>query len=115
MKIKEIAKILNAEVLYATEELLEREVGSACASDMMSDVLAYVKNQSVLITGLCNPQVVRTAEMMDMFCVVLVRGKKPDENMIRLAHERGIAILVTQLRMFASCGMLYSAGLKPEE
>lgn len=115
MKIKEIAKILNAEVLYSTEELLNTEVNSACASDMMSDVLAYVKNQAVLITGLCNPQVVRTAEMMDMLCVVLVRGKKPDENMIRLANERGIAVLVTPLRMFATCGMLYSAGLKPED
>ena len=114
MKIGDIIKILNAEVAYATDDMLDKEVTSACASDMMSDVLAYVKDQAVLLTGLCNPQVIRTAEMMDMVCVVLVRGKKPDANMLQLARDRGIAILSANLRMFAASGMLYEAGLKPE-
>lgn len=76
MTVREIAKILNAEVLCC-EDRLDMDVHSACGSDMMSDVLAYVKDQAVLLTGLMNPQVVRTAEMMDMTCIVFVRGKKP--------------------------------------
>jgi predicted transcriptional regulator len=114
VKISDIIKVLNAEVLFADDELLDTEVTSACASDMMSDVLAYVKDQAVLVTGLCNPQVVRTAEMMDMVCIVLVRGKTPDGVMLKLAKERRIALLSANVRMFAACGMLYEAGLKPE-
>ena len=114
MKIGDIINILHADVAYSTDEMLAKEVTSACASDMMSDVLAYVKDQAVLLTGLCNPQVIRTAEMRDMVCVVLVRGKKPDANMLQLAKDRGIAILSAPLRMFAACGLLYEAGLKPE-
>ena len=75
MKIHEIKELLSAKLLYG-EELLSTDVYSACASDMMSDVLAFVKDQGVLLTGLVNPQVIRTADMMDMRCVVLVRGKK---------------------------------------
>ncbi len=84
MTIRDITKILSADIICG-EENLEKEVHNACASDMMSDVLAFVKDQSVLVTGLCNPQVIRTAEMMDMICVVFVRSKKPTEEMIELA------------------------------
>jgi len=77
----------------------------------MSDVLAYVKDQSVLITGLCNPQVVRTAEMMDMVCIVFVRGKRPSEEAIALAKQKGLVMMTTQHRMFSACGLLFSAGL----
>ena len=66
----------------------------------------------MLITGLCNPQVIRTAEMMDIVCLVFVRGKVPDENMIRLADQRDIAMMSTQLPMFSACGVLYTAGLR---
>ena len=86
MKISEIRALLNAEIVCG-EEMLEKEVYSACGSDMMSDVLAYVKDQAVLLTGLVNPQVVRTAEMMDMVCVVFVRSKSPTEEMVRCAKE----------------------------
>lgn len=110
MKVSEIVKLLDAEIL-AGEDLLDMEVNSACGSDMMSDVLAFVKNQSVLITGLCNPQVVRTAEMMDMRCIVFVRGKMPDGSIIELAKAHGIVILATGLRMYNACGMLYSHSL----
>lgn len=110
MLVREIKDILDAEVI-AGEEHLDSEVKSACGSDMMSDVLAFVKDQSVLLTGLVNPQVVRTAEMMDMRCIVFVRGKHPDASVVSLARERGIVLLCTQHRMFVACGKLYSNGL----
>ncbi len=91
---------------------MEREVHTACGSDMMSDVLAFVKDQSVLLTGLVNPQVIRTAEMMDIICVVFVRGKQPDPSVLALAEERGITVLSTDMRMFAACGHLYENGLR---
>ena len=103
-------ELLNAEVLCG-EELLEREVYSACGSDMMSDVLAYVKDQAVLLTGLVNAQVVRTAEMMDMACIVFVRSKSPTPEMVELARESNIVLLKTQKRMYEACGKLYAAGL----
>ena len=111
MTIKEISELLHADVLCC-EENTSHEVHTACGSDMMSDVLAFVKNQSVLLTGLCNPQVVRTAEMMDIVCIVFVRGKQPDENMLELATERGIPLLSTKHRMFNACGLLYDHGLR---
>ncbi len=110
MKIKEIVEILEGTVLCG-EELIETEVHSACGSDMMSDVLAYVKDQAVLLTGLVNPQTVRTAEMMDMCCIVFVRGKQPDEQMIELAKEHGIVLIKTNMRMYIACGLLYTKGL----
>ena len=110
MLIKEIQMILDAELLVG-EELLETEVNTACGSDMMSDVLAYVKDQAVLITGLLNQQAIRTAAMMDMVCVVFVRGKQPREDILEIAKENGIAVMTTTHRMFTACGMLYEAGL----
>lgn len=111
MTINDIREILSAEVLCEGEGL-EREVHTACGSDMMSDVLAFVKDQSVLLTGLINPQVIRTAEMMDIICVVFVRGKSPDAPVLELAQERGISVMTTPCRMFAACGVLYEKGLR---
>lgn len=111
VKIKTIAEILGAQVLTG-EEFLEKEVYSACGSDMMSDVLAFVKDQAVLLTGLVNTQVIRTAEMMDMHCVVFVRGKKPTDDIIALAKDCDIAVLCCNERMYVACGRLYEAGLK---
>ena len=110
MKIRDIAKLLDAEVLCC-EELLDGEVHSACGCDMMSDVLAFVKEQAVLITGLCNPQVVRTAEMMDMRCIVFVRGKIPPSEVVELAKESGIVAMTSNNRMYVACGLLYANGL----
>ena len=110
MTIKQVMETLDAELL-TPEADLTREVHAACGSDMMSDVLAYVKDQAVLLTGLNNPQVVRTADMMDMHCVVFVRGKRPDEALLALAESIGIAVLATKLPMFTSCGILYQNGL----
>ncbi len=110
MKVSAVKEILDAQVLCC-DSLLETEVHSACGSDMMSDVLAFVKDQSILLTGLVNPQTVRTAMMMDMKAIVFVRGKKPDESVITLAEENGIVILATDYRMYTACGLLYKAGL----
>ena len=110
MTIGDIKETLGAR-LVCGEEHLDKEVCSACGSDMMSDVLAYVKNQAVLLTGLCNPQVIRTAMMMDIVCIVFVRSKHPTMEMIDLATESGIVLLETGHRMFTSCGMLYMKGL----
>ena len=114
MKISEIKDILEAEVIFG-EHLLEKEALSAFGSDMMSDVLAFVKDQAVLLTGLVNPQVIRTAEMMDMRCVVFVRNKMPSEDMISLAADAGIVLMASPIRMFEACGRLYVGGLKPNE
>ena len=113
MYLREVRDILSATVLSG-EESLELEVKSACASDFMSDVLAYVKDQSLLITGMVNPQVVRTAEMMDMKCIVFVRGKVPDQSILALAQDRGIVVMTTQLRMYTACGLLFTRGLVGE-
>ena len=110
MSVRDAKDILGARVL-AGEDLLDQEVRSACGSDMMSDVLAFSKDHSILLTGLCNPQVIRTAEMLDIVCIIFIRGKKPDESMLEMARERGLVILATGHRMFSPCGMLYKAGL----
>ena len=111
MTIGTIKELLGAEVLCGSESL-EKDIHSACASDMMSDVLAYVKDQAVLLTGLVNAQVIRTAEMMDMICIVFVRSKRPSAEMLELAAESGISVLTTPKRMYEACGILYSNGLK---
>ncbi|MBE5967634.1 MAG: hypothetical protein E7255_11840 [Lachnospiraceae bacterium] len=111
MTIKDIKEILGAKLILG-EDWIDREVHTACGADMMSDVLAFMKDQSVLLTGLCNLQVIRTAEMMDVVCIVFVRGKMPDEAMIQMAKEREIALISTGHRMFSACGMLYEKGLR---
>lgn len=110
MTIGEIRDILDAKVFCCED--LNKTVNSACGSDLMSDVLAFVKDQAVLLTGLVNPQVVRTAEMMDIICIVLVRGKQPAEEMVELAKSCKIALLSTDIRMYSACGRLYARGLR---
>ena len=110
MKINEIKDLLGAEVLCC-EDNLGREVYSACGCDLMSDVLAYVKDQAVLLTGLVNPQVIRTAVMMDMVCIIFVRSKTPTEEMLNLARDNGIVVMCTDKRLYEACGIIYSNGL----
>ena len=109
MVVKDIIDILEGEVIC--EGNLDAEIKTACGSDMMSDVLAFVKDQSVLLTGLVNPQVVRTAEMLDMACIVFVRGKLHAQGNIDLAEQRDITLIQTRFRMFTACGKLYENGL----
>lgn len=111
MKLQEVQRILNANVHTAYDGWEETEVKSACGSDLMSDVLAFVKNQALLLTGLVNPQVIRTAEMMDIRVIVFVRGKEPGEDVVELAKNMDMVILSTEMPLYVSCGKLYSAGL----
>ena len=110
MTLEEIKEILKAEVIIGFNNL-QIEVKMGCGCDLMSDVLAFIKSESLLLTGLTNTQVIRTAEMADITAICFVRGKKPDEETIRLAKSKGLALLVTQLPMYESCGQLYQKGL----
>ena len=109
MKIREIASLLDARILCG-EELLDTEVHDAFCCDMMSDVLAFATNQSVLITGLLNPQVVRTAMMLDMHCIVFVCGKRPTPEIVSLSNANDIVTMVTAHHMFSAAGRLYQTG-----
>lgn len=110
MTLGEVKTILGAQLLCG-EEMLDHEVHTACGSDLMSDVLAFVKDQAVLLTGLMNQQVVRTAEMMDIICVIFIRGKEPAPEVVALARQKDIAVMTTTHRMFTACGLLFEAGL----
>ena len=110
MKISKMQELLDAKVLCC-EDNLGKHVYSAFGCDLMSDVLAYVTDQAVLLTGLVNPQVIRTALMMDMVCIVFVRSKVPNDEMIALAKENGIVMMSTNKTLYTTCGLLYSNGL----
>ena len=110
MKLRQIAELLHAMILSA-EDMLDTEVQNAFCCDMMSDVLAFATNQSVLITGLLNPQVVRTAMMLDMHCIVFINGKEPTPEVVALADKNDIVVLVTKESMFRTAGKLYDTGL----
>ena len=111
MTIAEIVTILDARVLCG-EGLLDQEVSTACGSDLMSDVLAFVKDKTVLITGLTNVHVIRTAEMLDIHCIVFARGKVPGEEVLEEARELGIVVLTTRHTTYTTCGLLYQAGIR---
>ena len=110
MKLREIIECVEGEVLCGAHAL-DTEVKAAFGSDLMSDVLAYCDEDSVLITGLCNNQVVRTAEMLDLKAIVFVRGKRPDRNVIELAEENDMTMIVSNLSLFAASGILFGKGL----
>lgn len=110
MKITEIAEVLDAEICTQNHRA-DIDIKSACSADLMSDVMAFSKGNTLLLTGLVNPQVIRTAEMMEIKAVVLVRGKKPQQNMLDLAEEKGIGILATEYPLFLASGKLYKAGI----
>ncbi len=111
MLIAEICEILEADSLDDVKRF-DKEINLVCGSDLMSDVLTFVKPGSLLLTGLTNPQVVRTAEMADVAVVCFVRGKKPPQETIELAKEKNIPLLVTKLLMYECCGRLHKKGLK---
>ena len=112
MKLEEVKTLLTAQVLADPEGMMAGEVAMACGCDLMSDVLAFTKAGSLLLTGLTNPQVVRTAEVADIKAICFVRGKKPNKEVLRLAEEQRIVVLATHLPMFESCGILYHNGLR---
>lgn len=111
MTIRELIPILDAKVLCG-EDKLDESINSACGSDLMSDVLAFVKDRTVLITGLTNVHVIRTAEMLDICCVIFARGKIPADDILDEARELGIAVLATEHTTYTACGLLYISGLR---
>lgn len=111
MTLEDARRILEAEVLVGSN-LHQVVVAVCCGADLMSDVLAFTKTGALLLTGLTNAQVVRTAEMADVVGICFVRGKKPPEETVALARRNEIPLLTTQLPMFESCGRLYRSGLK---
>lgn len=111
MTLQDVQNALKCRVLVG-QERLSQEARSACGSDMMSDVLAFSKDHAVLLTGLINTQVIRTAEMLDIICIVFVRGKKPTPEILEMAEENNLVIMETGHRMFSACGLLYEAGLR---
>ena len=115
MKTKEIANILDAYLPFRNYEMENYEYNYIFASDLMSDVLAMVTEDSeetVLITGLVNPQTLRTAEMLDISLVVLVRNKILTEDLIDQAQDHGIQLMTTKFSMYEACGLLYSKGIE---
>lgn len=111
MKLREVKDILNGEVLWGEDLLDEVEVIAGCGSDLMSDVLAFIKSGALLLTGLTTIQSIQTAHVADVKAVVYVRGKRPPDEVIRMAKDKGIPVLRTNLRMYEACGRLYKAGL----
>lgn len=117
MQLYDIKSTLGAKVLSGEDDtaLKEKEIHTACGCDLMSDVLAFVKDQSLLLTGLINSQVIRTAEMMDIVAICFVRGKTPPEDVIELAKDKDITLLQTEHPLYTACGLLYSEGLRGRE
>lgn len=111
MNLIEVKAVLQAEVLCGTE-WIDREVETVCGADLMSDVLAFTKEKTLLLTGLTNLQVVRTAEISDLVGIIFVRGKRPATELIQLAEENSIPLLVSECTLYEACGKLYAKGLR---
>ena len=111
MTFGDMVGILHAKVLCG-EDMLDQVAKTACCTDLMSDVLAFVNEKSVLITGLVNPHVIRTADMLDLKCLVFARGKMPTEEILEAAQEQGMVVMATKETAFAASGLLYAAGLR---
>ncbi len=110
MKLEQIKEILEAEVLVGAESL-DLDITMACGADLLSDVLAFTKSGSLLLTGLTHPQVIRTAEIAEIEAVCFVRGKRPPDETVDLAKKKGLPLLCTSLLMYESCGRLYGRDL----
>jgi hypothetical protein len=111
MTVAEAVKVLDGQ-FFCGETKGDLEIASACGADLMSDVMAFVKDRVLLLTGLVNAQVIRTAELLDIHCIIFVRGKTPGRDMVDMAEEAEIILGGTKLPMFLACGKLYEAGLK---
>jgi predicted transcriptional regulator len=110
MKLGKVLKIIDGKAISRDVDL-DQEVKMGCGADLMSDVLAFTHDGTLLMSGLTNPQVVRTAEMAGIGAIVFVRGKIPPPETVALAEEKGIPLLASKHTMFETCGRLYDAGL----
>src|SRR5512146_764352 len=113
MTLEEIKGILSALALTRPADM-HIDVGRAYCADLMSDVLAFSVTNSLLITGLTNAQVIRTAEVADIKAIIFVQNKRPDRETIALADVKKIPLLATDLSMFDTCGRLYENGLRSQ-
>ena len=111
MKLEKVLSLLNARPLIDAFDP-QTDVNGACGADLMSDVLAFVHEKSIILTGLANAHVIRTAEMLDLKCIVFVRGKLPGQDVIDLASELGVVLMGVNKTMFTSAGLLYESGLR---
>jgi predicted transcriptional regulator len=110
MNVEELIKIIDGKLINPDADLAS-EIKGGCGADLMSDVLASIQPEAVLLTGLTNPQVIRTAQMADVAAIVLVRGKLPPQETIALANQERIPLITSPFGMFELCGRLYRAGL----
>lgn len=110
MRLRQILDIVEGTLLTSGANL-DLEISCAAGADLMSDVLAFARPRALLLTGLTNPQVVRTAEVADIAAIVFVRGKMPPPETIALAKEKGIPLIAAPYTMFELCGRLYEAGM----
>lgn len=115
MKFGKIKDKLDLKIIHAEEGIEKLDVKTACGADLMSDVLAFSNAKSMLITGLTNPQVIRTSEMIEIQVIIFVRGKNPLDQTIELAKENDISLFMTEKPMFETCGILYKMGVQPEK
>jgi len=113
MTQRDVAKLLNARFLEASEDY-DREAVNFCGADMMSEALAFSHENTTLLTGLCNQQVIRTAEMLDVHAIIFVRGKQPTPEMLEMAKEKDIVVMSTCETMYNACGKIYHAIHKGE-
>ncbi|MCE5281245.1 MAG: hypothetical protein LLG93_04000 [Deltaproteobacteria bacterium] len=111
MLLRQVKEILNAEVLVG-EDRLDIEVQTAFGADLMSDVLAFAVSGCLLLTGLTNPQVIRTADVLDIAAVILVRGKRPSPETLQAAAAKNIPVLSTKYILFETAGRLYQNGIR---
>ncbi len=112
MQLSDLRQLLSCEVFWG-EGLLDRRVRYGCASDLMSDVLAFSRSGAILLTGLVNVQTVQTAYIAELNAIIVVRGKRPDQSVLSLAREKMIPLLGTPYSMYEACGMLYREGIPP--
>ena len=110
MKLREALEAIDGKLISENADL-DLQVQMGCGADLMSDVLSFTHEGTLLMSGLTNPQVVRTAEMSGIAAIVFVRGKVPPPETIRLAVEKGIPLLASKYTMFETCGRLFQAGL----
>ncbi len=112
MNLREIVNLLEARVVVGDGFLDKIEVESCFSADLMSDVLGRNHANGILITGITNPQAIRTADIADIKAVCVVRGKQPEAGAVTLAKQKDIPLFITTLTMFEACGILYMKGLK---
>jgi predicted transcriptional regulator len=108
--VEELIKLLKAEIILDDGWIMD-DISFVNASDLMSDILSFSKPKSILLTGLTNPQTVRTAEMVDIAVICFIHGKQPHNETVELAKKNQLPLLSTQYSMFDACGLLYNAGL----